>query len=209
MSLLTRPIIKKIISVAFVCVLVFGCQNPFFPMIDVPTSNPPNLQTPEGVIAELVRAYENKRLSLFQKLIYDNAAFKFYIQANPSKLLNLNHINKSHIEYLTHSFVVNDNYLYLDYGQEYRIHENLFNSKNKLTFTDPLTIESISYPTLQQFPDTVDAIVRTDKASLTIISDVLVEYKDRTAEFNLSRQIFHLKKDSQGNWRIYQWYEVD
>lgn len=211
MKTLNRLLSPLLLLACLYVFLFFNCINPFFPPHDHPLKVVVNAQTPDQVLGYLVKAYENKRIALYEELIYNSKDFKFYIQVNPNKLVNLNKVNAMRVEYLTHSYIPEDHYIYMDYSEEHRIHQNLFSANNEVKFTQGgLTISSIIYPTLQEHPDTTDAIVRTYEANIRITSDVLLaEYNQRTAEFQVSRQVFHLKRDKTSGWRIYQWYEID
>lgn len=200
------------IFICIICIiqiyLSLGCYNPFFPKTGKPSLENTFLTTPGGVPKQLRKAYENKRIDLFENLIYCDTTFKFYIEYNIFKLANLEHINK--VTNLNMENVPIGDYLYLDYSAEHSIHTNLFDRNNEIVFTAPFEVIDIKYPSLDSFPDTLDAIIYTDKTKISITSDViLIAYKQRTYEFLVGEQVFFLKKDNNGLWKIHLWFELD
>ncbi len=181
------------------------CQNPFFTDTDKPSEKGTFLGTPKGVAKQLMKAYENKRIDLFEDFIYSDNEFRFYIQYNTSKLENLEHINK--VTNLDIENVPKGDYLFLDYSEEYSIHTKLFDRNNEIVFTEPLEVVDIKYPSLELFPDTIDVIIYTDEARISITSDVILKaYGQRTYEFLVGEQVFFLKKDNEGLWKIHLWF---
>jgi hypothetical protein len=99
------------------------------------------------------------------------------------------------------------------------IHRKLFASATEITFLDPLQVDSVQYFSdldsvdVSVLPDSVGAqlaVVRTDAARIRISAQEIEDaYGETSFEFDVGRQVFYLKKDADGLWRILLWFELD
>lgn len=197
--------------------ILLNCYNPFFPDTGtIPDSALKEeiismLDSPEKTIQKLEQVYETKDIKYFSdSLIYDGQSFGFYIQNNfteYNKPINFTDI----VEISGNSVIPNGSYLYGSYTKEIKSHRNLFSPENVISFSQPLSVDMIYYDVSDSSNDTLDAYVWTDANKLTITSEKLVEYfGERTVEFPIGVQIFHLKKDiTDSQWKIYRWYELN
>jgi hypothetical protein len=196
------------------------CGSPFFPETGVPQRTQTLRETPGGVVRQLVVAYEGRRLDLFEDCIYSEQAFRFYVEPTPSIISDLTKINKEQTEdvSLKHNFIVDTKYIYLTYNDENAIHRNLFTRAQSIQFVGSLPVDSIQY---FMSIDSVDAtlradstgakysVVRTEASKIRITAQEIEDiYGETSHEFPVGKQLFYMKKDAEGLWRILLWFEL-
>jgi hypothetical protein len=207
---------------AFACaiaVLSVQCGTPFFPQTGDPPSEVQLRLTPEGVVQQLVNSYESRRFDLFEELLYSEQDFRFYVELDPNIYTGLTHIQTDRTENvkLNSNYVQNGAYVYLTYSDEVNIHRKLFQNAQDITFDDRLQVVTVEYlRSLNSDSSALDstnaayAVVRTDNASIRITADIIdAAYGDPTHVFPVGKQVFYVKKDSDGLWRILYWFELD
>jgi hypothetical protein len=206
-------------ALKFLCIiiLVVNCKNPFFPRTGLP--NDSSRSTPENVIRQLKKAYENRRIDLFEDLLYSIEDFRFYIEQTIA-LDSLKNINRDQSEKividkdLNEDFIAYDElYVYLTYSEEMNIHRNLFREAEQITFSsfEPYTVEYFPTQIIKGdsvVSDTLEAVAYTDETEITISSLKLAEiYGEKTHLFPVGKQVFFMKKDPDGLWKIIYWFE--
>ena len=198
----------KILSVhcLFLTVLFIHCFNPFFPQT-APYIKP-YLATPGAVIEELWEAYKNQDLARFDSLFYDKDDFKFLI--SPDVIIENNYTNFKNSYVVPDSlkyFLLRDNYVYLTYSDERKIHNNLFSPSIKITTDNTLYYrEEFIIPDTVTNPATykpVEAKVYTGKAT------ILIERDTSIFEFNIEEQLFLVRKNDDDRWKMRYWLELD
>lgn len=202
----------RITLLVFILFIFFpGCFNPFFPKTDVPLSGT-YLTSLDGVIRQLVKSYESNRLDLFKDLFDNQQQFRFYIQSTTAIDTTLHHIPTTRKVYLKEDYIPIGNYMYLDYSEEMRVHTNLLATDNEIIFTTALRILKKDYIIIvtDTATDTIAGIIHTDKAKITITSEVLLKaLGKRTVEFPIGEQVFYCQRDQNNLWRIKFWYELN
>jgi len=201
--------------------LTAGCGSPFLPETGVPQREQSFRRTPKGVVQQLVYAYENRRLDLFQDLLYSKSDFRFYVEPDPVILAGFHSINTGQTEdvCLRHSFILDGKYTFLTYNQEIDIHRNLFNEAEQISFYDQalnvdtvqyfLSIDSVDATLLPDSSGALYAMARTEATRISIKAQrVFNAYHEETHVFPVGRQVFYLKKDDDGLWRILRWFEL-
>jgi hypothetical protein len=204
-------------SLFLIVVLIFGCGTPFFPETGVPPAEIIYRSTPEGVVLQLVKSYESRRIDKFEDLLYSEEEFRFYVELNDDVYSGLNNISTDRTEFvdLDGTYIFDGSYVYLTYDEEKSIHEKLFSQSSAISFDEPLSVMSVLYLKSLDGSAATDssgaeyAIVRTDNASIRITSDIIMAaYGEQAHSFAVGRQIFYLKKDSEGLWSILYWFEL-
>jgi hypothetical protein len=199
--------------------VLVSCGSPFFPDTGPPNQGQELRETPEGAVGQLVKSYESRRLDLFEELLYSEQDFRFYIPDDPRVLDSLQKISKDRRDYvdLNSDYVREGNYVYLTYSEELAIHEHLFQQARDIEFVLPLSVINVEYLNSLGGSDQVSdstgaqlAMVRTNNASIRIAADVVLSvYHEEAHEFPVGKQVFYLRKDSEGLWRILYWFELD
>lgn len=200
-----------ILLLLFIAINSFNCKNPFFPTKGLPEGTGAYNTSISGVVKQIMNVYENKDIAAFENLIYDKNTFKFYIQYNIFKDVNINNINTK--VSLDFDYVPIGSYWYLDYSQEHRVHSNLFSHENEISFTEPLVITKEEFPEIidSTNTDTLEVVIHTDKATINIRANLFFEiYGSYHHDFTISEQVFFLKKDTVDNlWKIDKWFEIN
>jgi len=204
--------------IVFLLIFLWGCRNPFFPPTGVPTDV--SRGTPEEVIKQLKKSYERRRIDLFEDVLYSKEEFRFYIEQNEKIIDSLQKINpeqreKVNIDYeLSEDFIADDFlYVYLTYNEEMDIHRNLFREAEQITFSSFEPYEVEYFATAKEVGDsivydTLDAVAYTDETKITISSKKLTSvFGEKEHAFPVGKQVFLMKKDSEGLWKIIYWFE--
>ncbi len=211
-----------IMSMLFSLTFLAGCRNPFFPDSGVPVDEPVTTRDPLSVLKELQRSYEERNLSLFKKLIYDEDTFRYYIEAPQTKFNSaaFNHYETDSLKLIEGS---THNYITLRYADELQFHSNLFRLADEIYFMSPLLETSVDYfvdtlihtETNVKRLDTTFAVVHASETTMKISSLSKFQTKD-SQEYPISGQVFCMKKDrvKKGdstvvNWKIWKWFEVN
>jgi hypothetical protein len=204
----------------FACLVgcFFTCGSPFFPDTGTPVAGPELRATPEGTVRQLVQSYENRRFDLFEELLYSPEDFRFYVELDPLVYSGLTKISTDRTEKvdLDNDYILDGEYVYLTYSEETAIHRKLFLQATDITFEKRLEVLTVEYPTPQREPslftdsaNTAIAMVRTDDASIRISAELLKQtYPEGWYVFPVGPQVFYLKKDAEGLWRILLWFEL-
>ena len=213
---------KKLITSSILIFLLFaGCKNPFFVHTGIQQIES-NLATPEDAIKKhLKKSYELRNIRLFEDLLCSEEEFRFYI-VNDQDYINtdLQHINKNQFEKViidkNVDFIVADDstYIYLTYGEEVNIHRNMFRKTEQIVFgiLDPYRIDYFDTLVIiddTTYYDTTEAIVYLNETDITMTSDMFSPiYGNRSVKFQVAKQVFFMKKDNKGLWRVRLWFEL-
>jgi len=197
------------------CMLILanvGCRNPFFPPTSIPVVKK-TVVTPATVINELMTAYENRRLDLYADLFL-TSEFRFYVSpsfsaeysgkvyANPMEAID------SAYRYIYFNTGTRG-YFYWVYDFEQRSTEKLFMRSTEISFLQGMRVETIGYTTGAELTDTIQVeIVVREGASFKVIAQASdgAGYEEFTID--IGRQVFYLKKDEKGLWKIYKWFDL-
>jgi hypothetical protein len=187
-----------------------GCYNPFFPPVGAPLKGV-SAATPQIVITRLMNAYESRRIDLFEDL-FNTADFRFYVSpnfnadyqgkvyANPMEQIDSNY---HEIYYLNST----QSFYYWTYAYEKQSHSNLFDRSTWISFDQPLTIQTLLY-SISSGGDTTMAEVVTSGGKLSIYSRRSPADPLELFEVDIQKQVFYLKKDESGSWKIFKWFDL-
>jgi hypothetical protein len=204
----------SLVTFLFSAVLFIHCLNPFFPKT-APYIKP-YLAKPGAVIEELWASYQNQDFGRFDALFYDKDDFKFLINPNATVEYKLNHFDKNYsVPDSLKYFLPHDNYFYLSYSDERKIHNALF----KPSVTINTNNNQLYYREEYIIPDTVtdpasykpvEAIVYTEPVIIVIKSNVLLEeFEDNEVSFKIKEQKFLVRKNDEDQWKMRYWLELD
>jgi len=174
--------------------------------------------SPRDVIEkQLKKAYELKNIDMFTGLLYSENEFRFYLEHDPDYLTGLKHINinqseKVKLDNLVEFTVADDStYVYLTYNQEKDIHTKMFFEADQIVFVS-FNINNVSYYTSLNNSgtyDTTEAIVYTDEAEFDMSADIFYQvFGNRKQRLQINKQVFFLKKNNEGLWKIRLWFEI-
>lgn len=211
----------KFLLVFCLYLLWAGCENPFLIKVGKPNKESGDRTTPEKVIKQLRTAYENRSIDLFEELLYSKEEFRFYIEQNEKIVDSLQKINPNQREKVTIQYELSEDfiadeffYVYLTYNEEINVHKNLFRQADYVLFRS-FTAYNVEYFDITDtvindtvYYDTLSAVAYTDETEITINSSKLADiYGEKEHAFKVGKQVFFMKKDSEGLWKIIYWFE--
>ena len=196
----------RAIIVPFVFLLSFTmfCRNPFFPETGIPTQTFMMRGTPEGVIDQLYKAYEEKRLDLYEDILADS--FQFYVAPTFISLYVTKYSFERELPDTTLQFIDNAEYYYFWTREaEVRSHRNLLTADKTIQFTSRPEITAIRYINNQK-GDTTNAELLTSGGDLTI--SVISSTQIIRHSVSIEKQVFFLERDKDGLWVIRKWFDL-
>jgi hypothetical protein len=193
----------------FAGLLAVSCRNPFFPPVGVPDISPPLRSTPGGVINQLIKAYEQKRIDLFEDLLPKEKTFRFYVSPRFEtyyKIRPYGTIEPEPRDTLLLYTTESSTYYYWGHDQELQSHTKLFNRAESITFK---VKPSVSPGKFRYFVndsgDTTNVELLMEDGEITImvnISGFTDEYPIR-----IDKQVFFLERDAKNLWVVRKWYD--
>jgi hypothetical protein len=189
--------------------LLVSCRNPFFPPTGMPDKVPPLRSTPDGVIKQLIQAYESKDLNLFQDLFPALKTFQFYVC--PSFVASYNN-NRSYVnppeprdtrlQYIgEYSY-----YYYWVQDIEIQSHLKLFNYAEKIEFTIKPDVNPGNFRYItNDNGDTINVELLMENGQIGIkIKTATISDSSTIA---IEKQVFLLERDAENLWVIRKWYD--
>jgi hypothetical protein len=191
-----------IVVVGFISVL--QCRNPFLPTTGRPVIDLSGRALPEGVLTQLIDAYNERNIDIFKDLLPKDGSFRFFVAPSYYTEFNDKHENLSEprdtrLQFLEESEI----YYYWTQNIEIENHERLFRYAEYLEFIDPPGLES-----KRKFVDGNDSL-----AELLITGGRLKFGQDlgfdTTAIYYvpIEKQVFLVKKDDDDLWVLQKWYD--
>jgi hypothetical protein len=200
-----------------VAIIAAGCGSPFFPDTGPPLNEQTSRATPEGVVQQLVKSYESRRIDLFEELMYSEQDFRFYVELDLdvsgfTKIM----IDRTETVDLNSDYFQDGAYVFLTYSEEKLVHQKMFQQATSIFFDERLEVVSVEYlrslgggGSVSDSANAGFAVVRTDNASIRITADIIKQlYNGEAWSFPVGKQVFYLKKDMDGLWRILFWFEL-
>lgn len=185
--------------------LVSACRNPFLPPTGVPIDNTGPLRaTPQGVITQLVDAYENRQIDLYQDLFPTDGSFKFYVapafvEKYKERYTEPSEPGDSLMQFVSQS----DRYYY--WTQEVEV------ANTKRLFSGALSIEFSSKPSIQnlrRFVADGDSLAEMNVGGGILKIGVYLDINTiKIYSVYIDDQIFLLAKNEKGLWVIRKWYD--
>lgn len=193
-----------IVAAALALCMVFACRDPFFPPTGTPDKTPLLRATPEGVMTQLMNAYETEDLYLYQDLFPTAKTFHFYV--SPSFVTTYDtrtYVNPA--EPRDSLLIYTSDYSYYYYWTqdvEMQSHKNLFQKATSITFTEQ--------PGFQYRPIVNGAGDTTNYEVLMTNGVIDIETTDPVDEYIIAieKQDFLLERDAENLWVIRKWYDL-
>jgi hypothetical protein len=211
-----RRLTRTTVSIATIIAAIAGivltsCRNPFFP----PTGRPDRAislrATPDGVIQQLIQAYEQKNIYLYTDLFPVGNTFQFYVSPQfvntyLTRAYSSDYPPEPHDTAL--QFISKFPYYYY-WGQAREIagHRRLFNGVDAIQFLQQPYIKDIRYVVADAggVPDTTNIELRLVGGQFQV--DVLVDTYIDQYTVDIDEQVFWLERDAARLWVIRKWYD--
>ena len=194
------------------CVLC-SCRNPFFPPTGVPESTNALRATPQGVIQQLIQAYEQKNLTLYTELFPSRKTFQFYVSPKFVATYQTRPYSSDYPpeprDTMLHFIGEYPYYYYWGQDLEVKSHQRLFQdpSVDVIQFQQLPNIQQVRYivSMVNGKPDTTNVeMLMTDGQFMIDVNNgaFIEEYP-----VNIERQVFLLERDASRLWVIRKWYD--
>jgi hypothetical protein len=194
---------------AVTCLLV-TCRNPFFPLTGLPDSAPELRATPDGVIDQLVKSYEQRRIDLFEELLPASGTFRFYVsptfwnayQSEAKYYVNPPEPRDTLLQYIgAFSY-----YYYWTQDVERQSHKRLFAQALSIRFTNCTVNPGDFRYTIDAQGDTTNVEVLMTDGNIAMTFDMGGgTTQDETVW--IDKQVFFLERDADNLWVIRKWYD--
>jgi hypothetical protein len=199
-----RDLLPPVIALVLLVSVCF-CRNPFFPPTGMPDKAPSLRIKPEGVMNQLIIAYQTKDLFLFKDLFPSSNTFRFYVSpsfvtsynsgtrnyANPPDLRDTLLLYTSEFSY----------YYYWTQEVEIRSHKTFFLKAATINFTQKPDLQY--RPILNEKGDTTNFEVKMTNGEIDIVTASPAEEYIIAIE----KQVFLLERDVDSLWVIRKWYD--
>jgi hypothetical protein len=120
-----------------VSALALSCDTLFTPETGFPEDGPNSRSTPAGVIEQLFRSYENKRIDLFTELLPKNGTYRFFISPDFSPTYTGTDAVIARIEEPSqYEYVKPGSYHYWGQDSEIAKHRRLFSRADEIVFNE-------------------------------------------------------------------------
>ncbi len=196
-------------------VLLFSCFNPFFPPTDAPPGVNSLRSTPQGVILQLVKAYQQKDIDLYRDLFSTSHDFRFYVQPDYtySNVASACEQVDTMCSYIKNKGL-NCMY-YWTFDKELQSHQKLFERAEQINLTCSSINDGDIRCIVNGQHETTNVEVILSGGYLEISEKIMIDkngypYQNNyTLEFNV--QVFYLERDPQtpGLWVIWKWFDLN
>ncbi len=189
---------KYCTSIFLIALLLISCGDLFFPKTGNPTFILSRRATPEGVINQLVEAYETQRIELIEEILADS--FQFYVAPSFESFYSLEYNSESPDTSL--QYIVSKPYFYWKRKDELYRTKKIFEHTVSAQFLETPYIFRKRYE-VSANNDTIGVELQFDKGTL-YLETAGQEYQ----LVDVNNQVFLLRRDSEGLWVIRKWYDL-
>jgi hypothetical protein len=198
--------------------LLLSCDNIFFPSTGKPLSGGTLRSTPQGILQQLILAYQNQRIDLYSDLFSTSKDFRFYVSPSFASEYNNGQPNSKPLEIIDtmYEYIIQHGISscnYWTYNEEIQIHTNLFTKSSSITFAPQPSILQIRYMTNNN-GDTTNVEVVIKDGEIDIFSEIYYDSENNRYEdkyvINIDTQVFYLERDPNNNrlWVIQKWFDL-
>jgi hypothetical protein len=182
----------------FIVILIpMSCGELFFPKTGTPTLlSSSRRSTPEGVIGQLIEAYETRRIELIEEILADS--FQFYIASTFDDYLEYN----SESPDTSLLYIESRAYHYWKRKDELYRTKKIFEHTISSGFYEQPYISN-QHVMLSAKGDTIGVELKVINGALYLETDT---YGLQCVDVN--NQVFLLRRDSEGLWVIRKWYDL-
>jgi hypothetical protein len=175
-----------------------SCVDLFFPKTGIPTVTLSRRSTPDGVINQLIEAYETRRIELIEEILADS--FQFYVAPSFESFYSLEYNAESPDTSL--QYIVSKPYFYWKRKDELYRTKKIFEHTVSAQFLEPPRISRKRYE-ISADNDTTGVELQFDKGTL-YLETAGQEYQ----LVDVNNQVFLLRRDKEGLWVIRKWYDL-
>jgi len=201
----------RILAAAALLLFAPSCDI-LLPPTGVPEEGPSPRSTPRGVIEQLFRSYEDRRIDLFTELLPKNGTYRFFISPEYStSYTGTDAVMERIDEKSEYVYVKSGSYHYWGHESELAKHRRMFNAAN-------VTIEFTEYPIINDRDfryrvndrnDTTHVELKTTAGELCIGRDTLY-----CTQKEGQMQVFLLEREVDGKtgnklWVIRDWFDLN
>lgn len=187
--------------------LLTVCRNPLLPPTGVPVNQSTEAPraTPQGVIDQLIDAYENRQIDLYIDLFPKDGSFRFFVAPSfvgdyKARAKDFYEQGDSLLQFVSRSEL----YYYWTQDKEVQGCTRLFTQAASIEFTEKPVLASV-----RKFIDNGDSVAEV------LMTGGLLDIGQYT-DFNvitiypveIERQVFKLEKDERNLWVISKWYDL-
>ncbi len=190
-------------------VVVLGCGSPFFPETGKPALSVSGRQTPVAVIEQLLSAYQNASIDMYEDLFPTDGSFRFYVAPGffETAIGNVDITPEVFDSQFVH--VPAGTYHYWSFGDELEAHRKLFRLAEAIRVEQrPIFDDDDFVPHLSAGGDTIGVEVLMVSGEIAVDwkeeDDPLVEYQESIV---IERQVFYLVRDEERRWVISKWFD--
>jgi hypothetical protein len=190
-------------------ILALSCGTLFTPDTGAPEEGPSARSTPTGVIDQLFRSYEDRRIDLFTELLPKNGTYRFFM---PPEFYQTSYTGTdaviARIDTSQYKYVTAGSYHFWGQDSEIAKHRRLFSRADEIVIMEDPIIGEMDYR-LDDKNDTAQVELRLRAGQLCIgLRDTLFCTQDGGAN-----QVFLLEKEADGRtgnklWVIKDWFDL-
>jgi hypothetical protein len=185
---------------------ILNCGSPFFPESGEPAVGVSGRATPKATIEQLLSAYQNKSIDMYEDLFPADNSFRFYVAPGffETTLGNVNVTPEVLDSQFAH--VPAGTYHYWTYSDELAAHRGLFEAAQSISISlRPIFDADDFVAHLSEGGDTVGVEV------LMVSGEILVSWQDGPTLYQepieIERQVFYLVRDQERMWVISKWFD--
>jgi hypothetical protein len=184
------------------------CRNPFFPPTGVPYKTESLRATPEGVITQLINAYEQQRIDLYEDLCPQSGLFRFYVSPKfQSTYLTKPYANPPESTDVRLQFIsANSYYYYWTQDLEIQSHKRLFSQALSIFFSVQPDFDPNRFHYLvNEKGETTNVEIELTNGNI----DITVSIDGAVGQYPIAieKQVFLLERDAENLWVIRKWYD--
>jgi hypothetical protein len=187
--------------ISMLLLTLISCSELFFPKTGIPENSSLRRSTYEGVISQLIEAYEAQRIELIEDLLADS--FQFYVAPSFDSYYSLEYDRETRDTTMQYLNDINKQYYnYWKRKDELYRTRKIFEHTQSSIFAQRPSISRYRYD-VSINGDTLAIELELSGGILLLETDYEgIKYVD------VNNQIFLLRKDSEGLWVIRKWYDL-
>jgi len=192
-------------AIAAALIVTGGCRNPFVPSTGVPVERPVESQraTPQGLLSQLIEAYEGKDIELYKDLFPKDSSFRFFVAPDFYDAFRLRHpLLSEPRDPRLRNLEASDFYYYWPQSVEIENHTKLFSPGVTIDFTEKPYLQDVR-PFIDEGDTAAELLVTGGVLEITrLVGDTAEIYITR-----VEKQVMLVKQDSDNLWVLLKWYD--
>lgn len=189
----------------------FSCENPFLPPTGTPHQSFSYRSTPEGVLKQLIEAYESKRLDLYEELLSDS--FQFYVAPSFISSYETKYDYACEGTDTNLSYTTGTKYYYWRKEEEEESHRKLFSDGDgkvkEIRFSSTPVVSKVRFITNSTDTAYIEMMITGGQLQIQVNTTGSIS---QTIEYtiDIEKQVFLLERDKKNIelWVIRKWYDL-